>query len=90
MFAAVFLLFLFFCRTDAKSVESVQGRVQDIFCKEPALLEVADRAFKAYLKGIAYLKDRTVFDVTSIDRELFAKWVRFRMLYFWLVYIEER
>ncbi|XP_018009399.1 probable ATP-dependent RNA helicase DDX10 [Hyalella azteca] len=54
-------------------IKPQERRIEDIVCKEPLAKEAAERAFKAYLKNLVYMKDKSVFDVTSIDRDKLAR-----------------
>ncbi|KAF2351145.1 protein of unknown function DUF4217 [Trinorchestia longiramus] len=51
-----------------EQIVSQERRLLDIVVKEPTIKEAADRAFKAYIKNIVFMKDSSVFDVTSIDQ----------------------
>ena len=51
---------------------SVQPRIESFCAAEVELKEFAQRAFVSYLKSIFLMKDKTVFDVSSLDTNKYA------------------
>uniref|UniRef100_A0A2P2I6E4 ATP-dependent RNA helicase n=1 Tax=Hirondellea gigas TaxID=1518452 RepID=A0A2P2I6E4_9CRUS len=51
----------------------LDSRVEDVLLKKPEVLAMAQRAFKAYLKNLHYMKNKDVFDAESIDRDRLAR-----------------
>ncbi|KAK3866320.1 hypothetical protein Pcinc_028142 [Petrolisthes cinctipes] len=58
---------------DPNRIHTIHIKVEVILSKYNNLKEEAVRAFKAYLKNIALMKDKKVFDVTSINLNVFAR-----------------
>ena len=52
---------------------SVQPRIESFCAADVELKEFAQRAFVAYLKSIILMKDKMVFDVSSLDTEKYAQ-----------------
>ncbi|XP_066967313.1 probable ATP-dependent RNA helicase DDX10 [Macrobrachium rosenbergii] len=57
---------------DANKQHSINVKVEIVLTKYRELKEDAVRAFKAYIKHIAQMKDKKVFNVLSIDRDAYA------------------
>ncbi|XP_068228436.1 probable ATP-dependent RNA helicase DDX10 [Palaemon carinicauda] len=57
---------------DENKHHSVNIKIQIILAKYKELKQDADRAFKAYIKHIAQMKDKKVFNVLSLDRDAYA------------------
>lgn len=54
-------------------VQNIHIKVEVILSKYTNLKEEAVRAFKAYLKNISLMRDKKVFDVTTINLDFFAR-----------------
>ena len=59
-------------RVNPKRMWSVQPRIESFCAAEVELKEFAQRAFVSYLKSIFLMKDKTVFDVSSLDTNKYA------------------
>ena len=59
-------------RVNPKRMWSVQPRIESFCAAEVKLKEFAQRAFVSYLKSIFLMKDKTVFDVSSLDTNKYA------------------
>lgn len=53
--------------------KSITRKAEALLARDVTLKEVAQRAFKSYLKDIFMMKDKTVFDVTQVDMEALAR-----------------
>lgn len=60
-------------RVNPKKQYSIQPKLESLCASEPAFKEMAQRAFKAYLKSVFLMKNKNVFDVKALDIENFAK-----------------
>lgn len=58
---------------DPSKLQGVNVKMEVVLSKYNNLKEEAVRAFKSYLKNIALMRNKKVFDVTSIDFEAFAR-----------------
>lgn len=58
---------------DPSKLQGINVKVEIVLSKYNNLKEEAVRAFKAYLKNIAHMRNKKVFDVTSIDFDAFAR-----------------
>ncbi|XP_058455793.1 probable ATP-dependent RNA helicase DDX10 [Malaya genurostris] len=58
---------------DEKQLFSPLVKIQSFLAQSPDLKEMAKRAFVAYVKSVALMKDKTVFDVSKLDLERYAK-----------------
>ena len=67
-------LVLFIRRVDAAKQRNINVKIEMILSKYKDLKEDAVRAFKSYIKHIAQMKDKKVFNVLSIDRDAYARW----------------
>ncbi|KAH7644170.1 atp-dependent rna helicase ddx10-like protein [Dermatophagoides farinae] len=52
---------------------SIQRKTEALLAKHVSLKESAQRAFKAYLKSVFMMKDKSVFNYEMLDVELFAR-----------------
>lgn len=53
--------------------KSMIRKADALLARDVSLKETAQRAFKQYLKDVYMMKDKTVFDVTTIDKDLLAR-----------------
>lgn len=58
---------------DDKQLFSPLIKIQSFLAQSPELKETAKRAFVAYVKSVALMKDRTIFDASKLDLEAYAK-----------------
>lgn len=58
---------------DPSKLQGVNVKMEIVLSKYNNLKEEAVRAFKSYLKNIALMRNKKVFDVTSIDFDAFAR-----------------
>ncbi|XP_058821701.1 probable ATP-dependent RNA helicase DDX10 [Topomyia yanbarensis] len=58
---------------DEKQLFSPLIKIQSFLAQSPELKEMAKRAFVAYVKSVALMKDKSVFDVSKLDLEGYAK-----------------
>ncbi|XP_069171047.1 probable ATP-dependent RNA helicase DDX10 [Procambarus clarkii] len=58
---------------DPSKMQSINVKIEIILSKYTNLKEEAVRAFKAYLKHLAVMKDKKVFDIFSVDLDAFAR-----------------
>lgn len=58
---------------DERQLISPMVKIQSFLAQSPELKETAKRAFVAYVKSVALMKDKSVFDVSSLDMEGYAK-----------------
>ncbi|KAG7169371.1 ATP-dependent RNA helicase DDX10-like 1 [Homarus americanus] len=58
---------------DPAKMQSINIKIEIILSKYSNLKEEAVRAFKAYLKHLALMKNKKVFDVTAVDLDAFAR-----------------
>lgn len=65
-------LFLHYSVDPAK-LHGINIKVEVILSKYTNLKEEAVRAFKAYMKHLALMRDKKVFDVMSVDIDAFAR-----------------
>ncbi|KAF8783005.1 putative ATP-dependent RNA helicase DDX10 like protein [Argiope bruennichi] len=56
-----------------KKLQSIQKKLELLCGRDERLKDTSQRAFKAYLKNIFLMKDKTVFDVSAIDFNLYAQ-----------------
>jgi ATP-dependent RNA helicase DDX10/DBP4 len=52
---------------------SVRRKFEALLARDINLKECAQRAFKAYLKSVFLMKDKSVFDVSQLDLDTFAR-----------------
>ncbi|XP_053214874.1 probable ATP-dependent RNA helicase DDX10 [Panonychus citri] len=52
---------------------SIIRKAEALLARDVALKETAQRAFKSYLKDVYMMKDKTVFDVTTIDKDMLSR-----------------
>ncbi|KFM82454.1 putative ATP-dependent RNA helicase DDX10, partial [Stegodyphus mimosarum] len=60
-------------KVNPSKLYNMQRKLEAICARDVNLKDSGQRAFKAYLKNIFLMKDKTVFDVTKIDAELYAR-----------------
>ncbi|XP_046565409.1 probable ATP-dependent RNA helicase DDX10 isoform X2 [Haliotis rubra] len=60
-------------KVNAKKLSSVQPKLESLCAAEPALKEIAQRAFVAYLRGVFLMSNKAVFDVRKLDIDKFAR-----------------
>ncbi|XP_067674680.1 probable ATP-dependent RNA helicase DDX10 isoform X2 [Haliotis asinina] len=60
-------------KVNAKKLSSVQPKLESLCAAEPALKEMAQRAFVAYLRGVFLMSNKAVFDVRKLDIDKFAR-----------------
>ena len=53
---------------------TVQRKVEALLARDVNLKESAKRAFKSYFKSTFLMKNKEVFDVTSVDTEAYARY----------------
>ncbi|EDS26652.1 ATP-dependent RNA helicase DBP4 [Culex quinquefasciatus] len=58
---------------DLKQLFSPLVKIQSFLAQSPELKDTAKRAFVAYVKSVALMKDKSVFDVSKLDLDAFAK-----------------
>ncbi|XP_055612126.1 probable ATP-dependent RNA helicase DDX10 [Uranotaenia lowii] len=58
---------------DQKQLFSPLVKIQSFLAQSPELKETAKRAFVAYIKSVALMKDKTIFDVSQLNLDGFAK-----------------
>lgn len=58
---------------DPKQLFSPLVKIQSFLAQSPELKDTAKRAFVAYVKSVALMKDKSVFDVSKLDLDAFAK-----------------
>ncbi|CAL4069377.1 unnamed protein product, partial [Meganyctiphanes norvegica] len=58
---------------DPNKLSSAHIKVEIVLSKYVNLKEEAQRAFKSYIKSYAMMRDKKIFDVTSIDVDAFAR-----------------
>ncbi|XP_062563072.1 probable ATP-dependent RNA helicase DDX10 [Armigeres subalbatus] len=58
---------------DDKQLFSPLIKIQSFLAQSPELKETAKRAFVAYVKSVALMKDKNIFDASKLDLEAFAK-----------------
>lgn len=56
-----------------KKFVSVKRKFEALLARDMNLKECAQRAFKAYLKSVFLMKDKSVFDVSQLDLDAFAR-----------------
>lgn len=54
-------------------MKTIQRKAEALCARDPNLKESGQRAFKAYLKDVFYMKDKSVFDINALDREAYAR-----------------
>ena len=59
-------------RVNTDEIPTVHKKLQAFVAADPELKGSAQRAFQAYLKSTSMMKDRSVFDVFSLDTKSFA------------------
>lgn len=64
---------MFSSSVDPSKLQGVNVKMEIVLSKYNNLKEEAVRAFKSYLKNIALMRNKKVFDVTSIDFDAFAR-----------------
>ncbi|KAH8021510.1 hypothetical protein HPB51_015906 [Rhipicephalus microplus] len=60
-------------QVNPKMFVNVQKKLEVMCARDVALKECAQRCFTAYLKSVFLMKDKTVFDVTKLDLDAFAR-----------------
>ncbi|XP_065293581.1 probable ATP-dependent RNA helicase DDX10 [Dermacentor albipictus] len=60
-------------QVNPKMFVNVQKKLESMCARDVALKECAQRCFTAYLKSVFLMKDKTVFDVTKLDLDAFAR-----------------
>ncbi|XP_048239770.1 probable ATP-dependent RNA helicase DDX10 isoform X1 [Haliotis rufescens] len=60
-------------KVNTKKLSSVQPKLESLCAAEPALKEIAQRAFVAYLRGVFLMSNKAVFDVSKLDIDKFAR-----------------
>ncbi|XP_054724436.1 probable ATP-dependent RNA helicase DDX10 [Uloborus diversus] len=60
-------------KVNPSKLRSVQRKLEAICARDVNLKDSGSRAFKAYLKNIFLMKDKSVFNVAEINVELYAK-----------------
>ncbi|XP_076048695.1 putative ATP-dependent RNA helicase DDX10 isoform X2 [Oratosquilla oratoria] len=60
-------------RVDPRKMQSIGVKVEIVLSKYVNLKEEAQRAFKAYLKNISLMRDKKIFDVSSVDLDAYAR-----------------
>lgn len=58
---------------DDKQLFSPLIKIQSFLAQSPELKETAKRAFVAYVKSVALMKDKSIFDASKLDLEAYAK-----------------
>lgn len=58
---------------DEKQLFSPLIKIQSFLAQSPELKETAKRAFVSYVKSIALMKEKSVFDASKLDLEAYAK-----------------
>ncbi|XP_055542452.1 probable ATP-dependent RNA helicase DDX10 [Wyeomyia smithii] len=58
---------------DEKQLFSPLVKIQSFLAQSPELKESAKRAFVAYVKSVALMKDKSVFKVSNLDMEAYAR-----------------
>ena len=48
-------------------------KLQILLARDESLKESAKRAFSTYAKSILLMKDKEVFDIKQLDKELYAR-----------------
>lgn len=51
----------------------MQRTLEATLAKDHVLKESAQRAFVSYIKSVFLMKDKSVFDVTALDTDSFAR-----------------
>lgn len=52
---------------------SIQRTLEATLAKDHILKESAQRAFVSYIKSVFLMKDKSVFDVSALDTDSFAR-----------------
>lgn len=60
-------------RVNPNKLTSVQRTLEATLAKDHVLKESAQRAFVSYIKSVFLMKDKSVFDVSALDTDLFAR-----------------
>jgi ATP-dependent RNA helicase DDX10/DBP4 len=63
----------FIFRVNPSRLFSPQAKIEAYLAKDPNLKASAQRAFVSYAKSVFLMKDKTIFDVRSIDTDKFAR-----------------
>lgn len=58
---------------DAKQFKLIQRKAASYLASDPKLKESAQRAFKAYIKSVFYMEDKSIFNVQKIDKNAYAQ-----------------
>ncbi|GIY68315.1 probable ATP-dependent RNA helicase DDX10 [Caerostris darwini] len=56
-----------------RKLMSIQKKLELICGRDVNLKDSCERAFKSYLKNLFLMKDKTIFDVTAVNAELYAQ-----------------
>ncbi|XP_025098534.1 probable ATP-dependent RNA helicase DDX10 [Pomacea canaliculata] len=60
-------------RVNQKRMMDLSSKLQALCASDTTLKEMAQRAFRTYLRSILLMKDKKVFDVQKLDTEAFSK-----------------
>ncbi|GBN75348.1 putative ATP-dependent RNA helicase DDX10, partial [Araneus ventricosus] len=60
-------------QVNPKKLQSIQKKLELLCGRDEMLKDTGQRAFKAYLKNIFLMKDKTVFDASAVDFNLYAQ-----------------
>ncbi|KAF7988162.1 hypothetical protein HCN44_007656 [Aphidius gifuensis] len=52
---------------------SIQQKLESLLAKDNELKKTAQRAFICYMRSVYFMKDKSIFDVTALDTEAYAK-----------------
>jgi len=64
---------LFIYRVNPNKLTSIQRTLEATLAKDHILKESAQRAFVSYIKSVFLMKDKSVFDVSVLDTDSFAR-----------------
>lgn len=60
-------------RINPLKLQNPQRKLEAFLARDVQLKESAQRAFMSYIKNIARMKDKEVFDVHALDTDAYAK-----------------
>ncbi|GFT90626.1 probable ATP-dependent RNA helicase DDX10 [Nephila pilipes] len=59
-------------RINPSKLRSIENKLKLLLARDNNLKDTCERAYKAYLKNMFLMKDKTVFDVTAVDAHKYA------------------